>query len=172
MRTHSPLVLNVVELLENPGIRREVHFEAPAGGLGFGLVTVPGDLRFDLVGEAIDGGVLIQGTIGGHSSGTCRRCLQPVDRDFEFQASELYRPPTEVWEEGYVIKEGTVDLERMVTDTVALNLDLNPLCRDDCAGLCPRCGTDLNQGSCDCLPAEEGDLRWSALRELRGKLNG
>jgi uncharacterized protein len=172
MRTHSPLVLNVTELLENPGVRREVQFENPSGDLQVGIVCVPGNLRFDLVGEAIDAGVLIQGTIAGSSTAVCRRCLQPIESEFTFGASEIYRPPTEVWEEGYVIKEGTIDLERLVSDTVALNLDLNPLCKEDCIGLCPRCGADLNQGPCDCTPLQEGDLRWSALRELRGRLNG
>ena len=76
MRTHPPLVLNVLELLETPGVRREIRFEAPGEGLGVGMAAVTGNLRFDLVGEAIEGGIHIRGTISGHWTGNCRRCLR------------------------------------------------------------------------------------------------
>jgi len=172
MRTHSPLVLNVIELLENPGVRREFRFDAPAAGLHVGMSAVEGELHFDLTGESIDGGIVIQGTIGGRWSGQCRRCLKDVDRDFSFKAQEIFRPPSEVWEEGYVIKEGTVDLERMVADNVALNLDISPLCREDCKGICPVCGQDRNEVDCGHEPLAQGDHRWDALKQLKGRLNG
>ena len=171
MRTHSPLVVDVHEILEHPGIRRPIVLDAPVPGLEVGLVAVPSDLHFDLVGEALDGGILVQGTVEGSYTGTCRRCLASIEQPFTFRASEVFRPKTEVWEEGYVVDEGHIDLERLVRDNVGLNLPINPLCKDDCAGLCPRCGADLNQGDCGC-PTDEGDPRWSALRELRGRLNG
>ena len=45
-------------------------------------------------------------------------------------------------------------------------LPLKPLCREDCAGLCPQCGANLNEGPCGCEPDTEDD-RWAALRELK-----
>lgn len=164
MRTDSPFVLDVRELLEHPGVRRPVTFVEHVPDLTAGLVRVPGDVTFDLTLEAIDGGVLVRGLFSGDGTGECRRCLKPVTEAFELQAAELYRPPTDVWEEGYAIKDLTVDLEPMVRDTVVLNLAPSPLCRVDCAGLCSRCGADLNEGACDC--AEEIDARWTALKEL------
>ena len=165
MRTHSPLVLDVKELLEHPGVRRSIAFDAPVPELGAGLVQVPGDVHFDLTLEAIDGGVLVRGRFSGEAAGECRRCLKPVTQRFDLEGAELYRPPSDVWEEGYAIKDSTVDLEPMIRDTVGLNLPTSPLCREDCAGLCSRCGADLNEGPCAC--GEEVDARWSALRELR-----
>jgi uncharacterized protein len=53
---------------------------------------------------------------------------------------------------------------------VAEALPMSVLCRDDCAGLCPRCGADLNEGSCDCTD-DEMDPRWAALEALRMKLD-
>ena len=50
-----------------------------------------------------------------------------------------------------------------------LDAPATPLCRDDCAGLCPQCGADLNTGSCDCAPVA-ADPRWSALDQLKGIL--
>ena len=94
----------------------------------------------------------------------------PLQGSFEVKGTEIYRPPTEVWEEGYVVQDSKVDLEPMVRDTVGVALPLNPLCREDCRGLCPRCGADRNGGDCGCAE-ETGDPRWSALRELKGKLS-
>jgi uncharacterized protein len=176
VRTHSsggdprtppaPLVLDVRELLESPGTQRSASFDAPVPDLRSGLASVVGDVHFDLTFEAIDGGVLARGALSGEMVGECKRCLKPVTETFSYEGAELYRPANDVWEEGYAIKDSTIDLEPMARDTVALNLSNDPLCRPDCAGLCSRCGSDLNNGPCGC--PEEGDPRWSALRELGG----
>lgn len=165
MRTHSPLVVDVRELLEAPGSRRALAFSAPVAQLEVGLVGVRDELAFDLVLESIDGGILVQGAIEGEYAGPCGRCLAEIVRPLRVKVAEIYRPPGGVWEEGYVIAQDSVDLERAVRDAVGLEIPLNPLCRPDCAGLCPRCGADLNDGPCGC-PSDEGDLRWSVLREL------
>jgi len=168
MRTHSPLVLDVREVLETPGVQKAIAFTTPVD-LEMGLAKLDGDLALDLVLEAIEGGVLVRGDFAGSYAGSCRRCLQPLGGRFEVKGSEIYRPEgAEVWEEDYVVKDATVDLEPMIRDTVGLALPLHPLCREDCAGICPRCGADLNEGPCDCGP--ETDHRWSALDELKGKL--
>jgi uncharacterized protein len=170
MRTHSPLVLDVRELLESHGIRRPLAFSARVPDLSNDMVRVAEPVDFDLVLENIEGGVLVQGTMAGTYSGTCRRCAKElVHLPFSFRGSELYRPVADAWEEEYVIKEHQLDLEPMVRDTVALNLPTNPLCTDDCKGLCPACGTDLNEGSCSCEVAI--DPRWTALKELGERLN-
>lgn len=169
MRTHSPLVLDIRELLEAPGVQKPLAFSAPVD-LEAGLVKLDGDLALELVVEAIEGGIHVRGEMSGAYTGSCRRCLKPVAGTFAVKGSELYRPETEIWEEGYVVKDSKVDLEPMIRDTVGLALPINPLCRETCAGICPRCGADLNDGACDC--AHEADARWSALHELKDKLNG
>lgn len=168
MRTHSPLVLDVHEVLEHPGVQRPIAFEAPSPDIRAGLSRVRGDLSLDLVLEAIEGGVHVRGTVSGAYAAECRRCLEPVTRSFAFEGAEVFRPTSEVWEEGYVVKEGVLDLEPMVRDVIALGLPTNPVCRADCKGLCSRCGSDLNEGECAC--PEEPDPRWSALSELGRQL--
>jgi uncharacterized protein len=165
MRTHSPLVIDVHELLEAPRSRRPLTLSARVEGLDVGLVGVNDELRFDLVLEAIEGGILVQGRLTGAYEGSCGRCLAPIGAPLEVEVAEVYRPPGGVWEEGYVISHESIDLDRMVRDTIGLEIPLKPLCRPDCAGLCVRCGADRNVGPCAC-PPEEGDPRWSALREL------
>lgn len=165
MRTHSPLVVDVHEVLENPGARRPLWLQARVEGLDVGLVGVPDDLRLDLILEAMDAGVLVQGSVSGTFAGSCGRCLTDITRPFNVRVAEVYRPPSEVWEEGYVVTHASIDLERMVRDAVGLEIPVNPLCKVDCAGLCPKCGADRNTNPCDC-PAEVTDLRWSALKDL------
>ncbi len=162
-----PLVVDVRKVLEHPGTRRPLKLDAPVPGLASGLSQVEGDIHLDLVMEALDGGVLVQGEMSGTYLAQCRRCVKDVRQDFSFTGSEVYRPAADVWEEGYVIKDESIDLEPMVRDTVALRLPESPLCREDCAGLCPRCGADLNEGACGCEAAPEGDLRWAALKDLK-----
>jgi uncharacterized protein len=164
MRTHSQLVIDVLELLESPGSRKTLSFTSDVPELDAGLAHAAPELDFDLTAEAIDGGIWVKGTISGSYHAECRRCLADVDRRFSFEAAELYRPAGDVWEEGYVIKDTTIDLGPLVLDTVLLNLPHDPLCRDDCAGLCPTCGKNLN----DEPHGHEGevDSRWSALKDL------
>src|SRR5581483_9836700 len=142
MRTHSPLVLDVREVLDQPGVQKPIELTAHVD-LDAGMAKLEGDVSLDLVLEAIEGGVLVRGRMRGSYTGNCRRCLKPVGGTFDVKGSELYRPESEVWEEGYVVKEHTLDLEPMVCDTVGLALPVNPICDEACKGICPRCGTDL-----------------------------
>jgi len=167
MRTHSQLVIDVLELLESPGSRKKLAFTSDVPALDSGLAHAGPELVFDLFAEAIDGGIWVKGTISGNFHAECRRCLNAVDQPFSFEAAELYRPPAEVWEEDYVIKDTTIDLGPLVRDTVLLNLPHDPLCREDCAGLCPKCGKNLNDEPHS--HEDEMDSRWSALKELKAQ---
>lgn len=166
MRTHSPLVIDVRELLEHPGVRKPLVFEAPVPDLKTGLATVSGPVSFELVLEAIDGGLLVQGRLGGTYTAQCRRCLKPLEADFRVEGAEIYRPKSDPWDEQYLIDEMHIDLDPMVRDMVILDLDSSPVCTPGCRGLCSSCGMDLNEGDCGC--EEEIDPRWSALKSLRG----
>ena len=66
----------------------------------------------------------------------------------------------------YQVHDGAIDIEPMVRDAVLLSMPFSPLCKPDCAGLCPRCGGDRNLGECTCGP-ELADERWSVLNEIR-----
>ena len=111
----------------------------------------------------------------------CARCLEPVvhrvDRSFDL----LYRPLgidsgheelsiTDAEAEiGYYQGEGLL-LEDALREQLLLALPLKTICRDDCKGLCPHCGKNLNEAQCSCVDEVE-DPRWSALKEIRDKLN-
>lgn len=166
MLTREHLVVDVTELLERPGSQEDLSFSEAVEGLALELARIPPDepVGFDLVVEAMEDGIVVRGPVRGRYVSICRRCLTEEAHDFDFRAAEVYRRPGESWEERYDIAEGRIDLDPLVRDNVLLNLPVNPLCRDDCRGLCPRCGADLNAGPCDC--PQEVDIRWGALRDL------
>ena len=110
----------------------------------------------------------------------CARCLEPIRREVAKKFELLYRPQgadagkeelsvtAAEAEVGYYQGEGLL-LEDVLREQVLLALPLKAICRDDCKGLCPHCGHNLNQEQCNCAEPLE-DPRWSALKDIREKL--
>jgi len=110
----------------------------------------------------------------------CARCLEPVQQDVKRSFELLYRPVgvdagrdelsvTDAEAEiGYYQGQGIL-LEDVLREQVLLALPLKITCREDCKGLCPQCGVNLNQQQCSCVTTLP-DPRWSALEEIRGRL--
>lgn len=120
----------------------------------------------DLTLEAFDGGVAVTGTVSTRWEGECRRCLTSVDGEISSEVRELFRRGGGEEEGTYRMGEDHLNLREMVLDSLFAALPLLPLCRPDCRGICPRCGTDLNIEGCSCEEVEV-DPRWSALNVLR-----
>jgi uncharacterized protein len=110
----------------------------------------------------------------------CARCLEPVPQDIARDFELLYRPlgadagrdelsVTDAEAEiGYYQGDGLL-LEDVLREQLLLALPLKVTCREDCRGLCPHCGKNLNQEQCSCsVPVE--DPRWAALKEIRDKI--
>jgi uncharacterized protein len=110
----------------------------------------------------------------------CARCLEPVAQDVTRKFDLLYRPlGTDAGNEelsvtvaeaevGYY-QGGGLLLEDAILEQVLLAVPLKVVCREDCKGLCPTCGKNRNTEPCSCAPPL-GDPRWSALKDLREKL--
>lgn len=112
----------------------------------------------------------------------CDRCLEafPFANDLEFAVRYLPRAATpeegveeeEVEDENLDLDfydERTLLLDDILAEQIQLSVPMKTLCREDCRGLCPECGTNLNQGDCGCR-ASEPDNRWSELEALRRQL--
>jgi uncharacterized protein len=174
-----PFRVNVAGLRRTPGARREEHRRGRINDLVVTSSRVPeqSDVEVDVVVEVSDGGMVATGTVRTQWVGECRRCLIDVGGELVIDVRELYEPrpdgyrdPTEaveVEQETYPLASETLDLLALARDAVLLNLPLTPICRPDCAGLCPTCGAELNEGPCGCVPAAANG-RWSALDALRG----
>lgn len=171
----SPLAVDILRLGRRPGSMIEVHETVPAPArIGLDLIRIEKDapLDLDLRIESVSEGALVTGTVAGPTTGECVRCLEPVTGDVSIDLTELFAYPgstteetTEEEEMGRVIDD-RVDLEQAIVDAIGLALPFTPLCREDCAGLCPDCGVAL-------ADAEAGhqhdkiDPRWAKLASLR-----
>jgi len=135
------------------------------------------DLRFStplsITGQAqvlTSGEVLVRVALQGILDQECRRCLEPVEVPVEEELTLLFVPPGEMAEEDEEVRilpddMMELDLGAAVREEVILSQSSFALCRPDCRGLCPRCGVNLNEETCQCL-IEEPDPRWDALRAL------
>jgi DUF177 domain-containing protein len=120
-------------------------------------------------------GVLVRAHLRLEASGSCSRCLKPlietipIDFEEEFHATVDIggKPvPADGDQEAFLIDEHhLLDLTEAVRQYREASAVMQPLCRPDCKGLCPRCGRDLNAGACDCAQGP-ADARWAALSDL------
>jgi uncharacterized protein len=163
-------VIDTHELNRRAGSQREVSFSAPApADLGIGVIGVPeGDpVQFDLRLEAVVEGVLVTGTASGRVEGECARCLIDLEEEFLADIQELYvYPESDAEDDEAGRMEGDlIDLEPVLRDQVVLALPFQPLCSDDCPGLCPDCGVRLADEPGH-RHEERTDPRWAALSGL------
>ena len=168
----SPLVVDTRELGRRPGTMRKVHrtITAPAG-LGTDVIRIPegSDLELDLRLEAVMEGILVSGTIRGRTEGECVRCLDPVEDEIEADVQELFvypgrTPEGEDEDDLRELVDEMIDLEPVLYDTLVPALPFQPVCRDDCPGLCSECGARLADAPGH--THESADPRWDALQEL------
>ena len=164
------LVVNVADLLRLPAQRKKVSVAVPIGALQLTDSRLHGDdsVQVEMWLDSMTDGITVRGTVTTPWHSECRRCLAPVESDMTSEVAELFHqhPANEdIWP----IRHDQADLEPLVIEAVMLELPLAPLCRADCAGLCPTCGADRND--VDCGHHEKPvDLRWGALEGLAGKL--
>jgi uncharacterized protein len=162
----NPLVINVAELLRKPGTERPIHVESTVSDLGIDEERLPGpvvvlDGRLDVLSD----GVVVNGTVRATWAGECRRCLVPVGGPFEIPVQELYQVRV-TDPDAFPLEHDQLDLRPMVREALLLDTPVAPLCRPDCAGICPVCGGDRNAVPCDCVTTPRDD-RWAALDALR-----
>jgi uncharacterized protein len=144
---------------------------APAD-LGIEVLGVPegSPVELDLRLEAVMEGVLVTGTATAALAGECAQCLEPSSDEVEVRFQELFvydgqdvDPDEEL--EVSMLQDDLVDLEPLLRDAVVLALPFQPLCTDDCPGLCIECGARLADDP-DHGHDEPVDPRWAALSAL------
>lgn len=138
-------------------------------------VEMRGSLSFDAPNYLLDA------TLAFAVKVPCDRCTAPVRQEIDCRLSALVAPASGRKEAGGGERElkedelgvleiagDTLDTRPLVAEQVLLELPTHPLCREDCAGLCPTCGADLNLGPCGCRH-EPVDPRWAGLAALRDR---
>ncbi|MYU50706.1 DUF177 domain-containing protein [Streptomyces sp. SID7805] len=179
----SPLVFDTRELGRRPGTLKRLSrtVEAPRD-LGNEVIGVPegAPVELDLRLESVMDGVLVTGTARATVKGECVRCLEPLEREFHADFQEMFSYPdadarirpaesgddAEDEEDTLFVEDDLFDLEPVLRDAVVLALPLQPVCQDDCPGLCSECGVRLADDPDHHHDAV--DARWAALQELAG----
>ncbi len=173
----APLVLDTRELGRRPGsqLRKSFSAEAPAE-LGIEVLCVPegAPVEVDLRLEAVMEGVLVTGTAQADLEGECVRCLEPIEDtvQVDFQELFVYDDPDQRGgardgddDDVSRLEDDLLDLEPVLRDTVVLALPFQPLCREDCPGLCVECGARLADDP-DHAHEDPTDPRWARLATL------
>ena len=117
------------------------------------------------------GGLMMEGQVRTTIHGICDRCAGSFDREVTFPidvvlVTELANEENED-EWVFPLEGDSADLDDIVRTVFVLNLDSKLLCREDCKGICQRCGKNLNDGPCNCQ--KELDPRFAALKQLLEK---
>lgn len=166
MTANPELRIAVADLLPHPGTRKRVEREAVLDGLAVSTSRVPDDepVTIEVELQAVNDGIVAVGIVRAPWQGPCRRCTTMAHGEIVGEVQEVFeRDPVEG--ETRELRDATVDLTEVARDAVLLELPLAPLCREDCAGLCPMCGVDRNEQACDCEP-DTKDPRWAALEQI------
>ncbi len=180
------MIIEIEELEKNPGKVIEFLFEESLDAFEYKGENI--EFAEDVLVEGgavkVKGGFMVWGEITTSLKLRCSRCLTifnfPIKVEFEIE----YRKGVEKFsgkerslkDEDFRVSyfEGeTIDIEDDVKQFIILSIPMKPLCRDDCKGLCPICGKNLNEGKCNCSQ-DLYDPRWNALKELMkgGALSG
>lgn len=157
--------VDIRELVETSGHFdgvETVTVEDPAGG------EIVAPCRIHVEYRQSHGTVHFNGTVAATLSTQCHRCLDPVGQDVTGDFELMVRRGEHAAEVGddvvtLPLHQYEVDLDPYVHEAVVLSTPMRVVCREDCRGLCPSCGVNLNRETCACGPS--ADPRWDALRK-------
>ena len=149
----------------------EVHIEEKVSLEEVSLTSpVTGDLALFKSGDEI----IVRGRLQSEMELRCSRCLKDFRRYLDMPVNVVYHPIREIGKDGHELKDDEMDmgfydgeeldLQDLPREQVLLNMQMKPLCDDNCKGICPNCGTDLNTGNCMCK-REEVDPRLEVLKK-------
>lgn len=157
----DPIIVSLDDHLANPGDTTPVvgHVDVPTYEVGERTLMLPEGMDYDIMLTNAGEGILATGIVRAHVVGVCDRCLDEAQLDVAGEVDEYYlfhEPDEGVLEvdeeEGpdyrLVLPDSTIDLSDAVASAFVMEIPYVLLCRDDCAGLCPVCGENLNHVDC------------------------
>ena len=168
MAVSSPFKIQVHDLMHSPGAMRESELDITLVEiLGESALTIPaGDVvETDLRLESVHEGILATGEVFATAIGECSRCLDELKVPVEVDFQELFAySGTE--EDDFTVSDEQIDLEPVIRDAIVLSLPFQPVCSQDCLGLCPECGMKLAENP-DHAHEQQVDSRWTELAKFK-----
>jgi uncharacterized protein len=178
-RSDPGMNIVVAQISEDEGLSLEYAYPEGEPALAGEDTILIGRCQLNLQATRSGKEVELIGTVNAAVGFECDRCLKPLSVPIEQSFDLFYVPPMKAGDErelgaddlstGFYQGEA-IDLDDVVREQVELALPMARLCGEECQGLCPDCGANLNDGRCAC-EANRADERWAALSELKSKLN-
>ena len=164
------MLLNVKPILHTPGKRLDFQFELDLSDMEFSG-RYPISRPVAVSGEVRNTAGILELTLNARSTldAVCDRCGKAFkqDKDVPFACMLAEELQNEDNDEIELLEDGMVDVGELARTAFILDMDTKTLCSEDCKGLCPRCGADLNLGPCSCK--KETDPRLAVLAKLLEK---
>jgi uncharacterized protein len=136
----------VKDLVHKPGAMRELNLEHTLSeNLGTAVIAVEHNTTIELSVrlESVHEGILVSSEGETLATSECSRCLEKINLEISIRFQELFHYQPEC-EDDFFIRQDLIDLEQPLIDSVVPTLPLQPLCADDCPGLCADCGEKLD----------------------------
>ena len=162
--------IRLQELATKPGYRAQFDYTIDLSQEEVGF-EFPFQQPVRLEGEVSDdaGAITLSATIYAHVTTRCARCGKPVEYDKETDVEFLLVKELENDDEDrddlYLVESDAVELDDILIPELILDMEMSVLCDEDCKGLCPKCGQDLNRGQCGCV-TKEIDPRLAVLQKF------
>ena len=163
------MIIDVSSILKEIGGRIELD-----GDVRLPDTEFLGDYHFEeplkVSGSVSNNGksLILRARAEGSMITNCARCMKEITVPVSFSIDEnLAREDADISEDEDIIlfSDTTIEIDDIILDNFLMSTDGKYLCKDDCKGLCPECGKDLNEGDCDCNK-ENIDPRWAALLDI------
>lgn len=169
----------VGQISEDDGLN--IHYLYPEGepGLTGGDARLIGGAELNLRATRAVEKVELVGAVTAIVGFECDRCLKPLSISVDQSFDLLYVPPLGTQDERELgaddlstgfYQGDSIDADDLVREQIELALPMARLCSEECRGLCPQCGANLNESECNC-ENDSVDSRWSALKEIKFKTN-
>jgi uncharacterized protein len=167
------LQLDVARLKRSPGesVSYKLTADMPPMEMTGEKISFDGPVKAVLNATSTGRTIFVEGTVSGLLQLNCCRCLEPFGYYFEIPFAETYTTIVDDAEEEAIPFSGDIlDVSPEVIKGLIMTLPMKAVCHEDCQGLCPGCGQNLNQGRCGCADTEV-DPRLSVLRDILKGMN-
>ena len=162
------MLLSLAKIIDCPGASVPFDETLDFSGMEFGSQTPVTEPVYASGTVRNTAGVMIlTGEVRTRLHCVCDRCAKPFERDFSLPLRAVLTAKLESEEnedeELFELVGDSIDLDDVINTAFVLNMEQKFLCKEDCKGLCPTCGADLNEGPCGCRA--EVDPRFAALQQ-------
>ena len=162
------MVLDVSQLIQNDGAVKELEMSFSLENMFFNGLDIVFTTPFKLKGTVknIAGTLYLELNADVSFETQCARCLDTVSENLSFEIYEVFsKTPVENDDEVTVLESGNIDLDDVLEKAFVGVLPISYLCSDDCKGLCPDCGCNLNHETCSC-DIDNTDPRLAVLKNF------